>query len=382
MGEVSKHAVLSPSSADRWMVCSGSVKMCEGFENTSGKAAAEGTVAHGLGEEILNNPYDFVFFSGEVVQDGFTIYRGQDMLDFTKRYTDSVLTYKNMMEMCYDNVKFHVEVKLPLESITLEHGAEGTADCIIYSRDELQIHDFKYGRYFVDVEENRQLTIYALAAIEHYGINPSVVRLFIHQPRVNRHPREFVATREYLQAFKEEAKQKALVALSSKLNENLTPDVKACAFCKAKTFCKALEDYVADTVRSDIKYGEFGERDDYDIVLPRIELMKMWMNAIEEDAEQFVKNGGNIKGYKLVKTSTKTKFEDGDLAENKLKAFGLKDDVIFVRKLRTPLQIMKKLDDEMKEKVKELTKNQPTSLSLVKETDKRREFVVDMFEDF
>ncbi len=47
------HARLSPSAAERWMTCPGSVKLSEGREDKGSAYAAEGTAAHELAEHIL-----------------------------------------------------------------------------------------------------------------------------------------------------------------------------------------------------------------------------------------------------------------------------------------------------------------------------------------
>jgi hypothetical protein len=51
---MSGHAVLSPSSAERWMTCPGSVVLTEGLEDKGSDAAEEGTAAHELAERILS----------------------------------------------------------------------------------------------------------------------------------------------------------------------------------------------------------------------------------------------------------------------------------------------------------------------------------------
>ena len=44
------HAILSPSSAHRWMVCTPSAQLETQFPDTSSSAAAEGTLAHEICE--------------------------------------------------------------------------------------------------------------------------------------------------------------------------------------------------------------------------------------------------------------------------------------------------------------------------------------------
>ena len=46
------HAKLSPSSAERWMTCPGSVALSEGYADRSSAVADEGTAAHELAERI------------------------------------------------------------------------------------------------------------------------------------------------------------------------------------------------------------------------------------------------------------------------------------------------------------------------------------------
>lgn len=47
------HAVLSASSAHRWLFCTPSARLEQNFEDTASEAAAEGTAAHALAEHKL-----------------------------------------------------------------------------------------------------------------------------------------------------------------------------------------------------------------------------------------------------------------------------------------------------------------------------------------
>lgn len=49
------HAKLSPSAAERWMTCPGSVVLSEGMPEKTSAFAEEGTQAHALAEMLLNN---------------------------------------------------------------------------------------------------------------------------------------------------------------------------------------------------------------------------------------------------------------------------------------------------------------------------------------
>jgi hypothetical protein len=49
----SKHAILSASSAHRWMNCNPSARLEQEFEDRETEAAAEGSAAHALAEHKL-----------------------------------------------------------------------------------------------------------------------------------------------------------------------------------------------------------------------------------------------------------------------------------------------------------------------------------------
>ena len=52
---MSKHAILGPSSASKWLACTPSARLEQQFPNVEGEAAAEGTLAHSLGELIISH---------------------------------------------------------------------------------------------------------------------------------------------------------------------------------------------------------------------------------------------------------------------------------------------------------------------------------------
>ena len=53
MNSERQHAVLSASSSDRWIHCSPSVRLSEGFKDKESDYALEGTCAHALAEYKL-----------------------------------------------------------------------------------------------------------------------------------------------------------------------------------------------------------------------------------------------------------------------------------------------------------------------------------------
>ena len=151
------HAKLSPSSAERWMTCPGSVALSEGYADSSSAAADEGTAAHELAERILLGAKGDALV-GLLAQNG--VEWTAEMLQDVLRYTQSVQALGAV------DGTLLVEQRLPISEWTGEAGAHGTADAVILAGTELIVADLKFGRgVVVDADENKQLRIYALAAL-------------------------------------------------------------------------------------------------------------------------------------------------------------------------------------------------------------------------
>lgn len=158
------HALLSPSSSKRWMTCPGSVALTAHLPNTSSSYADEGTTAHWIAENILRGTIAESDAVGKVCPDtGMEV--TPDMLRDVMRYVQQV---RDIVEVTGGTL--YLEQKLVIGQWTGEEGAKGTADAVIVAGDELIVMDLKFGRgVSVDAEENPQLMLYALGALDKFG---------------------------------------------------------------------------------------------------------------------------------------------------------------------------------------------------------------------
>ena len=163
------HFALSASQGKIWSACTRSYMAGKDFPDKGGNFAAEGTYAHSMAEYIMSrfvagtpNPDDLTNFDTD------NEFYSPAMVEYVHQYTD----------LCSEKViaarksdKFAaclVEQQLHFNSIV--EGGFGTGDMVIIADNELNIIDLKYGKGVpVSAEENVQLQIYAVGAIEQFG---------------------------------------------------------------------------------------------------------------------------------------------------------------------------------------------------------------------
>jgi len=220
-----KHSNIGASSMYRWVKCPGSIKLSQGIPNKSSLYAIQGSAAH----EIIGLAMDQAFAENIPTK------------EILKKYWSAITVYSDYIEKIkgmHPDCAVHVEHKFDMSHIF--PNLYGTADCVIWHSKQklLQVIDYKHGQgVTVDVENNLQLSYYALGVIETLGYNPKWVQLTIVQPRCY-HPagpiRTCIVPNTYFIDFKADLIEAA--------EKTLKDDAKFaagdhCMFCPAKTVC-------------------------------------------------------------------------------------------------------------------------------------------------
>jgi len=247
----------------------------------------------------------------------------------------------------------------------------GTGDCVIISDDKLHIVDFKYGiGVLVDAENNPQMKLYALGALEIYDSLYDIkeVSMTIFQPR-----RENVSTWtvpvEELQSWaEEELKPKAAKAYQGEGEYIPGP---WCTFCRASTRCRARADEKLKLAQKEFKMPPLLTDSEIEEILYIIPDLTKWANEVTAYAtDAAVNRGKEWNGFKVVEGRSVRKYKDENAVAEKAVESGYKD---IYRKSLIPLTEMQKLMGKTKfeEILGSLLVKPPGKPTLVPKTDKR-----------
>jgi len=240
------HSIFGPSSAHRWMRCARSLIEGHLAGDRPTVYAAEGSVAHWLAEDWLLNGNPWRHLGSIHTKDGFEIEITEEMISYVEEYVSRVSTMPG---------KHYVEVKVDLSKYT-PVPSFGTSDHISAEWRKLRVKDLKYGKVWVDAEENEQGLAYALGAFEELDwlYDFQEIEIEIIQPRRENYD-SWTIDRKRLLEFGEEYRAASHKAWDA--NAPYNPDPVACEYCPARFTCPAL----ADSMRA-IATASFGDLDD------------------------------------------------------------------------------------------------------------------------
>ncbi len=373
------HALLSASSAHRWLVCTPSARLEEKFPDAETEYAKEGTLAHEIAAylalsktgqitaKILENMWDDVKYNE---------YYSADMVDHCEGYAEYVYDRWQQAKKTCPDANVLIEAKIEYDQWAPE--GFGTADCIILSDDTLEVIDFKYGKgKKVSAYNNPQMRLYALGAYNTYGLLYGLenVRMTIYQPRLGDPIQTDIITIDRLLDWGE--KEVAPTAqLAWKGEGPFSPSHEVCRFCKVKGTCRARADYNLKVFDSAPEKALLTP-DDAGEYLNLADDMKSWLEDLENVVKSALLMGRKVYGWKLVEGRSNRKYKNPAAIAETLIAAGVPTEQIYKPQELINLTALEKLMGKkyVKEYLSgfiEKPKGKPT---VAPETDPRDEYV-------
>lgn len=372
------HALLSASTASRWLNCTPSAKLERQYgEKINTVYAQEGTVAHELAElylrhDLLRSLSDSDFEKGlETIMSNELF--SEEMLDTVPIYTDYCTEQFEAAKAGNPYSVAYIEQKLDFSEYV--PGGFGTGDYTQISDPLLEIVDLKYGKGVpVYAEWNKQLMLYGLGALRKFDTmyDISEIRLTIVQPRLNNISSWQISVEELLKWAVEELKPKA--ELAAKGLGELNPG-DWCRFCAVKNKCRKLYEQQMEIAKYEFSDPELlTDEEIADVVLRSSQFVK-WVNSVVEYAQaRAVDENKHWPGLKLVEGVGRRKWIDESQASDIiLERFPeLTKDSIFNMDLKSITDIEKIVGKKnFTTRLADIVIKVPGKLTLVSEDDKR-----------
>jgi hypothetical protein len=364
MGE---HALLSASTAHRWVKCTKAPRLEETLPETRSEYADKGLLAHAIAELRLRKQY-----TDPMGQKAFNEKLDELRKDplFSAEMMGHVDTYFDYIANLVYSFPSQPYVAIEKRLDYSEYAPEGfgTGDCIIISGTDLYVIDFKYGEGVpVSAYNNPQMKLYALGAYSEssFLFNIEKVTMVIVQPRIENISESTISIDELL-AWGESTKPIAQKAYNG---EGEFVIGEHCRFCRAEALCRARAEFNTSIEQRPI---ELLSDEEAGQLLARAQDLKAWVADLEEYVFSAILGGKDIPGWKVVEGRSTRQFTNVDDAFNVLKQNGIDEAMLYERKPITLTNVEKLLGKaKFNELLKEYVTKSEGKPTLVPESDKR-----------
>lgn len=392
-GSNQEHALLSPSSAKKWLNCPAALACEFGIQNESGQAAVNGTVMHLVAETVLNRVIKGEDLRADTYKGVYALNEGKGPIKaLTKPEKGAVLITDDFVSQVNKYVDYcrpiidaaelvEVESRVNLTRV-LHPGVElngaplqtfGTADLVAVMPDGMLIvGDLKTGRHKVLAKENKQMMLYALGLLRKLKrlYDLTAVRLVIFQPYAGGAD-EWDTTPEALELFGKFAQKAALKAIDAFERgkkglkpTDFRPGNDACQFCRYSEKCGAK----TRTARKEDIEESGTELSDAEIIAEyeRMPLLRQHIADIEKAMYKLLLEKGATGGFKLVEGKMGNRsWTDPEAV---IARFGAK---VMTESIMTPTAAAKAIPEE---ELAEFITRKPGQPSIATADDKRPEW--------
>ena len=228
------------------------------------------------------------------------------MEQYTDDYTDYVM--EQVIRERRRDAETQVLIEQRLDFSCYVPDGFGTGDCLIVADKLLHIIDFKYGQgVLVEAEENPQMMLYALGALEIFDdiYDIDTVRMTIFQPRKANVSVYEMEKADLLEWADTDLTQKAKLAYEGQGDFHCG---EWCRFCKAKAECRERAAANLELARYDFQTPALLDDEEIADILGKVDALTAWASDVKEYALQQAISGKEWTGWKLVEGRSNRKY--------------------------------------------------------------------------
>ena len=336
---MAEHAILSASTAHRWLHCTPSARLeLEEGRDECSVYAAEGTAAHALAELKLNYRFGKIPFSEYVEQykafktnPEYKDYYNKEFEKYVDSHVENVISVTD--ELAAAGIKYHIFFEVRVNFANVVPQGFGTADVLIVTEDTIHVIDLKFGAGVpVSAIDNPQLRLYGMGALNLFP-NTKFIKTTINQPRLESRDTETLEKPELLDWAFNYVKPRAEEAI--KCEGTLSASEDACRFCKLRGKCKARADNALAIAQREFEIVDQKKNLVQNLSVEQIsnilEIAPMfidWFKDVQAFALGQLAQGVKIPGYKLVEGRSNRIITDETKVKEILLEVGLTEDEI------------------------------------------------------
>ena len=374
-----EHALLSASGAYRWIACPPSARLEATLPETTSSYAEEGTLAHEVAKmELLRYLHRIPAIQ---YTDAWTGFRADKRV--TEDFKAAVLRY---VQFAISRIEYARSVNRDAVIVVEERvdysvfveGGFGTVDLLWLYDGVLEAIDLKFGQgKVVKAEQNPQLKLYALGAIDRYGFLYGTERvvLTIHQPRIAEDASSWETTAKELLTWADEI---AVPAMQAYAGEGEFNPGEHCGFCKAKATCRARADANTELVQREFALPHLLSDDEIAGLLGKLDAVIKWAGDVKAYARRQACAGRKFAGWKLVNGRSNRTYSDEGKVSAALVAAGYDEAIIYQPPAPRKLLGITEMEKTLTKKkfatlLGSLITKPPGALTLVPQNDPREE---------
>ena len=327
------HAILSPSSAKRWINCTPSALLAEEAGSKSSVYAEEGTLAHEIAEYALTK-----YLEGEydpIVDDAVPLKNehlentlfGIDMADYVRSYCEYVIGEGYEMQKQDGGCRMYLERRVDITDFAPD--SFGSVDVTLLSDKTIHIIDLKYGAGVrVSADMNEQMLMYALGTLKSLkSEHIEKIRMTIAQVRLDHYDTFEMSKGELLNWAEKVLKPAAKAAIQGKGKQVIG---SWCGFCPVKAQCRAQRDAILADFEEKPEPLLLSDEEIVDLI-GKIDGYKSWIESVNKYVYDRAIQGYKWEGYKLVAGRTSRVIKDEAKIRQALLNEFLEDEVLNIK---------------------------------------------------